>query len=126
MECSVRGVSSTVSFSVTNNPRLLTLQRTELSHAKHNKIVWVPFDVNKMKLSRQEASYEYDENEEHPRNIYKYFNLQTNQNRRENKKIFNAEMFQPVTMALVSSKSPSSPSFHSISLIFLIFLIKIF
>ena len=125
MECSVRGVSSTVSFSVTNNPRLLTLQRTELSHAtKHNKIVWVPFDVNKMKLSKQEASYEYEEKEEHQRDIYKYFNLQTNQNRRENKKIFNAEMFQPVTMALVS-KSPSSQSFHSISLIFLIFLIKI-
>ena len=129
MECSVRGVTSILSFSVASNPRLLTLQRTELSHAtKQNKIVWVPFDIKKMRLSRQETSYEDEDDEENPKDIYKYLNLnlyKSSHNRRENKRIFNAEMFQPVTMALVS-KSPSSSSFHPSSLILIFYLIKIF
>ena len=126
VSCSVRGVTSLLSFSVTTDPALVSLQRTEVSHSSQDsEILWVPFDIKATKLTRLKASYE--EEEEDSRDIYNYLGenfYKTSHNRRESKRSFNTDLFQPVTMALVS-QSPSSHSAFNISLFLLTFLIKL-
>ena len=126
LECSVLNnthlQSSITTFSVTSNPTLVKLNRLEVSH---NNILWVPFDAKQMKLSRKESSFE-DETEEPSRNIYNYFGeyFYKNSHNRENKRNFNAEMAQPITMALISESS-SSNSVQSIIVSILVFIIKL-
>ena len=126
VECSVLNTthlqSSITRFSVSSNPTLVKLNRLEVSH---NNILWVPFDAKQMKLSRKESSFE--EKAEGPsRNIYNYFGeyFYKNSQTRENKRIFNAEMAQPITMALISASSSSNSVQCSMFVSLLIFLIK--
>ena len=127
LECSVLNTthlqSSITTFSVTSNPTLVKLNRMEVSH---NNILWVPFDAKQMKLSRKENSFE-EETEEPSRNIYNYFGeyFYQNSHTRENKRNFNAELAQPITMALISESSSSNSVHNCIIVSILVFIIKL-
>ena len=128
VECSVLNTthlqSSIITFSVTSNPTLVKLNRLEVSH---KNILWVPFDAKQMKLSGKESSFEEETKDEPSRNIYKYFGeyFYKNSHARENKRNFNAEMAQPITMALISESSSTTNSVQCILVSLLIFIIKL-
>ena len=126
VECCVLNTThlqaSITTFTVTSNPTLVKLKRLEVSH---KSILWVPFDAKHMKLSKKESHFE-EQTEGPSRNIYNYLGeyFYKDSHVRENKRNFNAEMAQPITMALISESS-STNSVQCIIVSILIFIIKL-
>ena len=130
VECKIKGNkvrSANVFFSVINDPQPVKLQKAEKSET--NKILWIPFDINKLNINRLDGSGE-ETAVTYRRDIYQFMQdkpLQTTNNVKHLRKIQKLhnkksdsflEELEPISSPIVSDyySSSSKPTANMVKL----------